>query len=403
VAGEEDARDGGESALAPAEDRDVAAMAGDDHEDEDGSGEEVPPRCNGKGRSIGLADERAGSGDGDDGHGEQPEIPPVHVLTVRSLRAEEGDEVTTIEVDAAIRTLLAQLEAMGGASLEQMSPTEARESYKLLAAADGTAEEVATVADTEIAGVPVRVYRPLGAAPGAVLPTLVWFHGGGFVIGDLDTADPTARKLANRSGSIVVSVDYRRAPEHTFPAAPEDCWAVTSAIAAGAAAAHGGDSKRLAVGGDSAGGDLAAVTAVRARDSGITLRHQLLVYPITDLRMGFPSIDENGEGYLLTKAGMRWFHDHYLAPGEAEDPMASPLLTADLTGVAPAHVLTAGFDPLRDEGDAYAAALAAAGVDVVHDRYPSMIHGFFAMGSITPVAEEAVTKAAELLADRCRV
>ena len=127
------------------------------------------------------------------------------------------------------------------------------------------------------------------------------------------------------------------------------------------------------------------------------------MYPVTDLRLSFPSMDENAEGYLLTKAGMQWFRDHYLASGEAEDPMASPLLTADLTGVAPAHVLTAGFDPLRDEGDAYAAALTAAGVDVVHDRYPSMIHGFFSMSAVTPIADDAVTKAAELLHARTRV
>jgi acetyl esterase len=311
--------------------------------------------------------------------------------------------VTTVEVDAGIRTLLDQLEAMGEGGIEQMSPTEARELYKLLGAMGGPAEEVASAVDAEIAGVPVRVYRPRDAEPDVQLPVLAWFHGGGFVIGDCDTADSTARKLANRSGCVVVSVDYRLAPENKFPAAPDDCWAVTSALAAGEAASHGGDPERIAVGGDSAGGNLAAVTAVRARDEGLALRHQLLVYPVTDLRLSFPSLDENGEGYFLTKAAMQWFHDNYLAPGEAENPVASPLLTTDLSGVAPAHVLTAGFDPLRDEGDAYAAALAAAGVEVVHDRYPSMVHGFFAMGTITPVCDEALTKAAELVASRTRV
>jgi len=308
--------------------------------------------------------------------------------------------VTTIEVDAGIKALLDQLAAAGGGGIEQLSPTEARQLYKGFAALDGTAEEVGAVADAEIEGVPVRVYRPLGTEASAVLPTLAWFHGGGFVIGDRDTADATARKLANRSGCLVVSADYRLAPENKFPAATDDCWAVTSALAAGAATAHGGDPTRLAVGGDSAGGNLAAVAAVRARDAGVALRHQLLVYPVTDLRMSFPSIDDNGEGYFLTKAAMKWFHDSYLGPDEATNPMASPLLTDDLAGVAPAHVLTAGYDPLRDEGDAYAKKLADAGVDVIHDRYPSMVHGFFSMGSITPVADEALTKAAELLAAR---
>ena len=308
--------------------------------------------------------------------------------------------MTTIEVDAGIRALLDQLAAVGGGGIESLSPTEARELYKGFAATDGTPEAVGSVADAEIAGVPVRVYRPLDAEADAALPTLAWFHGGGFVIGDRDTADPTARKLANRSGCVVVSVDYRLAPENKFPAATDDCWSVTSALAAGEATAHGGDPTRLAVGGDSAGGNLAAVSAIRARDAGVALRHQLLVYPVTDLRMSFPSIEENGEGYFLTKNAMKWFHDSYLGPDEATNPMASPLLTDDLTGVAPAHVLTAGYDPLRDEGDAYAKKLADAGVDVVHDRYPSMIHGFFAMGSVTPIADEALTKAAELLAKR---
>ena len=153
--------------------------------------------------------------------------------------------MTTIEVDAGIRTLLEQLEAMGGGGIEQMTPDEARVTYKLLAAADGTVEEVASVTDAEIAGVPVRVYRPLGTEPGEALPTVAWFHGGGFVIGDLDTADPTARKLANRSRSVVVSVDYCLAPENTFPAGPDECWAVTRALADGEAAAHGGDPDRL--------------------------------------------------------------------------------------------------------------------------------------------------------------
>jgi acetyl esterase len=269
--------------------------------------------------------------------------------------------------------------------------------YKAMAAVGGGAE-CDSVEDRTLrfegVDVPVRIYRPSGAADTS-LGILVWYHGGGFVIGDLDTADATARDLATGAGCVVVSVEYRLAPEHRFPCAADDCWAVLRWVADNASEL-GGDSGRLAVGGDSAGGNLAAVVAVRARDEGLRLRHQLLVYPVTDLAGTFASRVDNGEGYFLTKESMDWFEDCYLGDHEPHDPMASPLY-ADLAGVAPAHVLTAGFDPLRDEGEAYAGALSMAGVEVVDDRYPTMIHGFFAMTAVTPVAEEAVARAAGLL------
>lgn len=299
-------------------------------------------------------------------------------------------------LDPALRVLLDQLAAAGSPPVVTMTPTQARASYALLAAADGTVEEVAGVEDREVAGVPCRVYRPASAPAGAAV--LAWFHGGGFVIGDLDTADSTARRLANRSRCVVVSVDYRLAPESPFPAAVEDCWAVTSWLTSGGAAALDGDPGRIAVGGDSAGGNLAAVVALLARDAEMAVRHQLLVYPVVDVASETPSYEENGRGYLLERDTMRWFKDHYIALAERADWRASPLLAPDLAGVAPAHVITAGFDPLRDEGVAYVKRLADAGVPVVHDHVESAIHGFVALGGVTPLAASALDRAGEILA-----
>ena len=292
-------------------------------------------------------------------------------------------------LDPALKAMLDAMAASGGPSVTQMSPADARQVMKTLALADGEPEPVASSDNRTIADVPVRVYRA-ESTPAAAAPCLIWIHGGGFVIGDLDTADTTARRLANRTGACVVSVDYRLAPEHPFPAAPDDCLAVLTAIAE-----HpdelGVDATRVAVGGDSAGGNLSAVTAIAARDQGIALRHQLLVYPVTDLTMSFPSIEENGEGYLLTAETMRWFHDHYAGiTGDAKDPRMSPYWADDLSGVAPATVVTAEFDPLRDEGNAYAQRLREAGVAVEHRQFDGQIHGFFALGGITSAAAEAV-------------
>lgn len=300
-----------------------------------------------------------------------------------------------------IQTLLDQL-AAAPIDLQAIAPEEMRALYGALAAVDGPPLEVGSVEDRTVPGpggpIPVRVYRPEGSARP---PVLVWFHGGGWVIGDLDTADPTARKLCARADVAVVSVDYRLAPEHPCPAAADDAWAATTWVAA-----HGQelgvDATRLAVGGDSAGGNLAALVAVRARDEGApAVAHQLLVYPATDLRMEHPSITENGEGYFLTEATMRWFRGHYLGDdarhGDPASPHVSPLVADDLAGVAPAQVLTAEYDPLRDEGDAYAARLAEAGVPVDHVPHAGLVHGFFAMGGLAPVADEAVSAAARRL------
>jgi acetyl esterase len=295
-----------------------------------------------------------------------------------------------VPLDPALKTILDQLEQAGGPALNEVSPTEAREMMKTLAMLEGEPEPVARVEDKTIAGVPVRVYAPDGGPH----PILVWYHGGGFVIGDLDTTDGVVRKLANKANAVVVSVDYRLAPEAPAPAAVDDSWAVLEWVAANGAEL-GGDPSRIAVGGDSAGGNISAVVAIRAKDAGIPLRHQLLVYPVTDLTASFPSIDENGEGYLLTKDSMIWFTDHYLSGGvDPKDPQVSPYFVDDLSGVAPAHVLTAEFDPLRDEGEAYAERLKDAGVPVEAKRYDGMIHGFYGLGSITPVANEAIEASA---------
>ncbi|HEX7131813.1 MAG TPA: alpha/beta hydrolase [Iamia sp.] len=302
-----------------------------------------------------------------------------------------------------IQALLDQL-AAAPLAMDEIDPPTMRVLYAALAATDGEPVVVGSATDVAVPGpagaIPARIYRP---DTRDAAPVLVWYHGGGWVIGNVETSDATARKLCQRAGVVVVSVDYRLAPEDPYPAATDDAWAALGWVAEHIGD-HGGDATRLAVGGDSAGGNLAALVAIRARDEGgPVLRHQLLVYPATDLTMTHPSIEENGEGYFLTAATMRWFADHYLGAdrshGDPTTPAVSPLFVDDLAGVAPAQVLTAEFDPLRDEGDAYAARLAAAGVPVEHVPGPGLIHGFFAMGQISPDADKAASLAADRLRD----
>ena len=236
----------------------------------------------------------------------------------------------------------------------------------------------------------LRLYRPLGTSA-APLPALVYFHGGGWVIGDLDTHDTLCRELANGSGCAVVAVDYRMGPEHRFPAAVDDALAATRWVHA-QGAAIGIDPQRLAVGGDSAGGNLAAVVALAARDAGdLPLRFQLLIYPATDMRRGAASHERNGDGYLLTRDTITYFHDHYIDDAAHDaDWRASPLLHADLAGLPPALVLTAGFDPLRDEGIAYAQSLTQAGNRAALVSFERQIHGFITMGRVIDEANVAV-------------
>jgi len=231
-----------------------------------------------------------------------------------------------------------------------------------------------------------------------ILPVLVFFHGGGWVVGNIESHEAMCRHLANRAECAVVAVDYRMGPEHKFPAAVDDCFAATGWVADNGASL-GIDPRRLAVGGDSAGGNLGAVVSLLARDKGAPrIACQLLIYPATDAAMRHDSIARYAEGYVLTRATMRWFYDQYLrTPEDAADWRVSPLLASDLAGLPPAFVLTAGYDPLCDEGDAYAARLAAAGVPVTHRRFPGQVHGFVTNGRVIRAAETALDEAAAAL------
>jgi acetyl esterase len=260
----------------------------------------------------------------------------------------------------------------------------------------GEPEPVAHVENRTLPGpagqIPVRIYRPVS---GKALPGLVYFHGGGFVLCNLDTHDGVCRSLANGAGCTVVSVDYRLAPEHPFPAGPEDCYAATR-FAAERGGELGIDPTRIAIGGDSAGGNLTAVVAQMARDRrGPSLRYQLLVYPVTDARFDTVSYRENAEGYFLTTNMMKWFWKKYLADAaDADNAYASPLRAKDLAGLPPGLCITAEFDPLRDEGEAYAERLRKAGVDCETARYHGMFHGFFGMGALLEPAKTALAQAA---------
>jgi acetyl esterase len=280
---------------------------------------------------------------------------------------------------------------------DTMTPQGARDSLRALAAsrAGVPPPPVASTEDIEVKGaaglLAARVYRMSGSPS----PTVVFFHGGGWVAGDLETHDRQARWLAIETGAVVVSVDYRRPPEVRFPGAFEDAFAAVRDVSA-RIATFGGDATHLGVAGDSAGGNLAAAVAIACRDSGIKLAAQLLVYPVADVARGyadakenarFPSRRENAEGYFLSRAVMEWFSGHYLADrSQGTDWRVSPLRAKDLAGLAPAIVCTAWFDPLRDEGVAYAAALETAGVPVKHYAGEGLIHGYFGLGEASETA-----------------
>ena len=304
-------------------------------------------------------------------------------------------------LDAQAQGLLEAMAAQGMKDFSEMTVDEARANALAFIDLEGEPEQVADVSDRNVPGprgdIPVRVYKPAGGPDGAQ-PVVVYFHGGGWVIGDIEVADKPCRSLANATGATVVSVGYRKAPEHRFPAAPEDCIAATAWVADNAAEI-GVDPARIAVAGDSAGANLAAVVAQSAKkNGGPALVYQLLIYPVTDHGGEYVSRVENGEGYLLTKSAMDWFYGHYLnSPSDGENPLVSPLRSDDLSGLPPATVITCGFDPLRDEGDAYAEKLTAAGVTVDHQPNPSMIHGFWWMMGALGHTRGSYTAAAEKL------
>jgi len=293
------------------------------------------------------------------------------------------------------RALLDQMAAAGIPPMETLSPDEARAMMGVRRALNPPPiDPVGSVEDRRIPGpagdIAVRIYTPAGrdATGGGI----VFFHGGGWVIGDLESSDAPCRFLANAAASVVVSVDYRLAPEHRFPAAAEDAFAATQWVAS-SGAALGIDPKRLAVAGDSAGGNLAAVVALMARErSGPQLAFQALVYPVTDADFSTASYVENGDGYMLTLASMKWFWGNYATEADRSSWLASPLRATDLHGLPPALVITAEFDPLRDEGEAYAAALESAGVPVTLSRYPGMLHGFFGMPGIFDESRQAISE-----------
>lgn len=303
-------------------------------------------------------------------------------------------------LDPQLKTLLDQIASLGGPPIQEMGVTQARALLEGFAAVGGPPAEVARVEDRTFAGpggdVPVRIYRPTDEA--GPQPVLVWFHGGGWVLGSIAGSDLTCRELAVRAGVVVVSVGYRLAPEHPYPSGVDDCFAALVWVAA-AAGELGVDPARVAVGGDSAGGNLAAVVALAARDAGgPSVRFQLLVYPVTDALMSYPSMRDNGQGYMLTDDSMKWFVELYLGDnGDPKDPRVSPIYADDLSGLPPALVITAEFDPLRDEGEAYGARLKQGRVAAEVSRYDGMIHGFFGMGAMVEAARPATAEAADAL------
>lgn len=299
-----------------------------------------------------------------------------------------------MQLDPQMKALLDQLASSGGKPFHAGSPQEARAGINaLIGLVAGPPEQVAKVEDRKIPGpggqVPIRIYTPAGAAP---MGALLYFHGGGWVVGDIASHDVLCRSLANGAGCVVVSVDYRLAPEHKFPAAPEDSYAATKWVAENAASL-GVDAKRIAVGGDSAGGNLATVVAQMARDrGGPQIKFQLLIYPATDWLHESPSHREFSEdGFILSRADMVWFYGHYMSSdSDRANPYFSPACAKSLAGLPAAYVMTCAVDPLRDEGEAYAEALRKAGVTVKSKRYAGVCHGFLMMPGVIDAAKAGI-------------
>jgi acetyl esterase len=300
-----------------------------------------------------------------------------------------------------VKALLDQMASLP--RLEELSVADARKQVERRIAANLPTLPVASVLNRSIPGpagdLPVRIYTPNGNGP---FPLMVFFHGSGFVLCSLDTHDGVCRNLCSAAGCVVVSVDYRLAPEHKFPAGPEDCYAATK-WATEHARELNADAGRVVIAGDSAGGNMVAVTALMIHDKGgPALRGQLMIYPVIDyFNSGHPSYTENAEGYGLTAAGMQWFWAHYLnSESEADHPFVSPLRAKDLRGLPPALIITAEYDILRDEGERYGERLAEAGVPTKVVRYDGMNHGFFHMYGMVDKAKQALEESATWLKGR---
>ena len=304
-------------------------------------------------------------------------------------------------LDPVFAEMLKQMADAGGPPLDEMSPADARQMYRGMQA-DLPKPAIGKVVDQQADDIPIRVYYPGDAA---AAPCVVYFHGGGWVIGDLTTHDSVCRQLADKTGFTLISVDYRLAPEHPFPAAIDDCYAATRWVAEHAAALKV-DPAKIAVAGDSAGGNLSACVCLKAREEGgPAIACQLLIYPVTDTALDTSSYRDNADGYLLTLDSMIWFWEHYLGhgelkagePGNRDNPLAAPAKADSLAGLPPACVITAEFDPLRDEGEAYAQRLIDEGVATEVRRYDGMIHGFFGMTNLVEGSRQAMTFATEYL------
>jgi acetyl esterase len=307
-------------------------------------------------------------------------------------------------LDPVIQALFEQFPQLAIRAVWERTPAEARVDFERFCQfANPQGGAIGKTEDIKVPGpagpLGLRIYTPV-AAGGAALPAIVYLHGGGFVVGDLDCYDALCRTLANESGCRVVSVDYRLAPEHPFPAAVDDCFAALQWVETNAADISV-DPNRLAVAGDSAGGNLAAVTCLLAKQNKTKpqIAYQLLIYPDTRVAAA-PSTRPFGSGYFLDNRTIEKYHSYYVPAGvDPADPRLSPIEAKDVSGLPPAYIVTAGFDPLREEGMAYAEKLKRAGVTVMQVDYPTMIHGFFSMQGVIPMASEAIAAAAHAVRD----
>ena len=302
-------------------------------------------------------------------------------------------------LDIQARTLLDAVKAAGAPEMWELTPDMARAEYLKRTAKVTPRVDIFKVEDRRIPGplgsIGIRIYMPRAVDAPELLPILVWYHGGGFVIGDLESHDAACRALSNQADCVVVAVDYRLAPEHKFPAAVIDCEAALAWVAE-SASEFGGDRAKIAVGGDSAGGNLAAAVALLARENGgAKVCFQLLIYPCVAPEPETRSHHQFAEGYLLTRKTITWFYEQYLrTPKDIRDPRYAPLEADDLSSLPPALVIVAGYDPLRDEGIDYARALIEAGNQVSLSNYEGMIHGFYLMGGVIDIANKAIEESA---------